>query len=270
MHCSDAIPSRSSIPRGEFFDSFFDSSPLIIQQTCGSWPAVSHWSHDSFAADYGETLVWKEQFDPNSAQSSLEQTLNQEPQQCSIREFLQLGVNKFPLQTVREAREFFEQEQIVEELSNLKPFGRLERVDEEQALGLWFSFAGQTFPFQCIDSHLLLVQLSGKQTIKLFSPDEAKYLYLEDRTKIADDPRAETFDEEEVHDWMHHMRWSAVNPYSPDFTSFPLFKETSFLEGALMPGDLLYVPSAWWQAIETNADSIALTVELDEELFLRG
>jgi cupin-like protein len=67
----------------------------------------------------------------------------------------------------------------------------------------------------------------GPKRFLLYSPDQAKSLYVLDKT-------------------YRRGRLAAVQPWNPDYKRFPLFEHARALEIILQPGDLLLIPSGWF------------------------
>jgi len=70
-------------------------------------------------------------------------------------------------------------------------------------------------------------QVTGKKTIYLYDPDEAKNLYMFLATH--GEP----------------LNFSQVNFLNPDFNKFPLFESATALVGELEEGDMVYIPRYW-------------------------
>ena len=82
---------------------------------------------------------------------------------------------------------------------------------------------------------VLLHQIHGRKSVRLFSPADTAYLYMNDerRSQVLD------FDQ-------------------PDVDRYPLVRRASAWETVLEPGDVLFLPSYWWHEIRVAEPSISL------------
>ncbi|XP_076458446.1 tRNA wybutosine-synthesizing protein 5-like [Babylonia areolata] len=82
----------------------------------------------------------------------------------------------------------------------------------------------------------LLIQVTGKKRVVLFSPQEAEKLYLEgDKSSVLDIDQ-------------------------PDLHRFPLFGEALRVEGRLQPGDILFIPALWFHNVVSEEFGVAVNV----------
>jgi hypoxia-inducible factor 1-alpha inhibitor (HIF hydroxylase) len=57
-----------------------------------------------------------------------------------------------------------------------------------------------------------------------------------------------------------HDRQSQVNFDDPDLDKFPRFRQALGYEAVVGPGDLLYIPINWWHYIESNSNSMTVSL----------
>lgn len=92
----------------------------------------------------------------------------------------------------------------------------------------------------------LLVQVTGRKKVVLFSPREAGNLYLSgDKSRVLDID-------------------------SPDLSTFPLFSRVTRHECHLEPGDVLFIPALWFHNVVSLDFGVAVNVfwkNLDENLY---
>lgn len=82
---------------------------------------------------------------------------------------------------------------------------------------------------------VLLHQIHGRKSVRLFSPADTAFLY------------------------MNEERRSEVPDYDqPDVERYPLIAHASAWETVLEPGDVLFLPSYWWHEIRVAEPSISL------------
>jgi hypothetical protein len=82
---------------------------------------------------------------------------------------------------------------------------------------------------------LLICQLKGVKKIILFTPNQGKYLYL-DNTKTK----------------------SGISFWTDDLLKYPLLEQTKYVEIVLYPGQMLYVPYQWYWASINEEDSFTI------------
>lgn len=82
---------------------------------------------------------------------------------------------------------------------------------------------------------VLLHQIVGRKSVRLFSPADTAYLYMNDERRS------------EIPDYDH-----------ADADRFPLVRKASAWEAVLEPGDVLFLPSYWWHEIRVAEPSVSL------------
>lgn len=93
----------------------------------------------------------------------------------------------------------------------------------------------------------LIYQIHGRIKVILISPRYTKYLYKSNHFK-------------------NGSVLSKVNFWNPDLKRYPLFNKAQYIEILLYPGQILYIPSYWWYAIENLDNSISISIK-SENIF---
>jgi len=108
------------------------------------------------------------------------------------------------------------------------------------ATNLWISGKGCKTPLHFDSTHNFLVQIKGRKNVMLFHPDQGLNLYPA------------------LDDVLPHC--SRVNVFAPDAAVFPLYAkaEEHKIEVCLDEGDILYIPTGWWHAVESLEVSISV------------
>ncbi len=114
----------------------------------------------------------------------------------------------------------------------------LDQKAELDALNLWFGAAGCISPLHFDKSDNFLAQIMGTKRLFLFAPSDGENLY----------PNRETS--------TPHV--SRVDAFRPDYDAFPRFADAQAFETVLGPGDILFIPTGWWHAVETVETSFSL------------
>ncbi|XP_033100128.1 tRNA wybutosine-synthesizing protein 5-like isoform X2 [Anneissia japonica] len=82
----------------------------------------------------------------------------------------------------------------------------------------------------------ILIQVNGRKRVVLFSPKDALNLYL-------------VGDKSEV-----------IDIDNPDYTKYPLFKNATWHECLLEPGDVLFIPALWFHNVTSLDFGVAVNV----------
>ena len=94
---------------------------------------------------------------------------------------------------------------------------------------LWMGAAGQRSTIHNDNYHNLNAQLYGRKKFLLFSPEQHTQIYAAA---------------------MNETCWaSPVDPESPDYMQYPLFRDAEAREAILDAGDMLYIPIFWWHYV---------------------
>ena len=97
---------------------------------------------------------------------------------------------------------------------------------EEVDVNAWFGPCGTISPLHQDPKHNFLAQVVGQKYIKLYSTKHSANVY--------------------PHEGHLMFNTSQVDVEKPDYTSFPLFKDTPHLECILREGEMLYIPPKYW------------------------
>ncbi len=90
-----------------------------------------------------------------------------------------------------------------------------------------------------------LCQIYGKKKIYLWSPNDTKYMYKSDKyEKCAGLSKINLWDKNNV-------------------ANYPLFNKAKYIEVILNPGEIIYIPSYWWHAVENITDNLAISVRYE-------
>jgi hypothetical protein len=95
---------------------------------------------------------------------------------------------------------------------------------------LWVGAKGNVTPLHFDLSHNLLVQVAGRKSLRLFSPEQSGLLYPFPRqSKVP------------------HV--SQVDLQHPDLTRFPKFAQARSIEVLLEEGQMIFLPILWWHEV---------------------
>jgi hypothetical protein len=110
----------------------------------------------------------------------------------------------------------------------------LDATRQLKVVNLWFGGRGCRSPLHNDRPDNFFCQVFGSKRIILFPPDEAEHL-----CPFRDDDR--------------RSHCSQIDVFNPDEKRFPSYKiaRRKMFVSQVDPGDMLYIPSKWWHAVES-------------------
>jgi ribosomal protein L16 Arg81 hydroxylase len=262
------VEKVKQMTRDGFFSHFYRQQPVILCGAIDHWRAVREWSPELLKQRYGDTPVRVDHYDPNLNSTFLDQHIDYVHKHIPLREYLD-SLDLGQRYAMRENEDLLAKHpELVEEMDQFRPFGRGEH-GEEPYIALWFGPAGDFTGLHIDIGESQLFQLYGRKRFIIFAPDQTPFLYEEGNEKLQQLEASSRIDPEDLDVFQNYIRWSAVNPLRPDYERYPLSAQAGYLDGWVEPGEVVYVPSGWWHAVQYLTVSISVTKSLDEEGFLR-
>ena len=225
------IPRISQISREEFLREYEQKGrPVIIENQVG-WDALDVFTPQWFKQNLGDlrfNAVVKlptvgapgfEYVDTALRNVSLAEfvdMMEESPDPCYIR---QSNVKNFP-----GCEEYFD-------FADLVPLEGLESVPN-----LWLGSSNTKSSLHFDQNSSLFVQAYGHKRVKLYAPQDAKFLYP----------------------FPDNIGTSQVDPYNPDLAAHPLFAQAQCYEAVIGPGDFLLIPKTWWHQLTSLDPSISI------------
>ena len=237
----DDSPASSSIKRVSavnlsrtlFDNEYWGREPIIISDVVSSWKAYGRWNP-----------------------GYLRRTVRSNPTSVHYNEkgIFDLGAGKTYLLPFGQCVDLIESAQghmyYIQQRSLLMDFpDLLADIDlpylldggkRLQVINLWFGGRGCKSPLHHDRSDNFLAQVYGSKHVILYSPRNTRGLY----------PFRESF----------RSHCSQVNVFEPDDETFPLYSSVKALRKAfrLNAGEMLYIPSRWWHAVDSLEVSISV------------
>lgn len=247
------LERKSNISIKEFEDSYLSANkPVIITDAMNNWEIFKKWSSDYFCEHFGdqETQLYDDLFNCIGI--------------VQLREYIRRyfgNNNKDTHETIPyirwytrlKDRDFVWADSFFDKIKDdwqlpyflpnsnyLLPFCPPSKnvspvCDNFPAKGIFISAKGAktSLHFDPWCSDAVLCQVYGKKNIVMYSPDQKKYLYKEDK---------------------------CINIEEPDLREFPHFLKSSptFID-VLNPGEIVFFPHGWLHHVYTSSDSISLT-----------
>lgn len=121
---------------------------------------------------------------------------------------------------------------------------------QEPLLNAWLGPKGTKTPLHTDPYYNILCQVVGYKYVRLYAPSESEKLY----------PRIQKDDTGIAMENTSHVDVSAARSGEVAVAEeFPLFKDASFVEAVLGPGECLFVPAGWWHYVEGLTTSFSVS-----------
>jgi lysine-specific demethylase 8 len=228
-------PTRTQIPRVSGADIAptlaecrRERRPLILEGAAADWKAVKRWSPAYLAETVGDIQVT-----PSVGLPDTEVPYNHRDkdfrQSMTVRAFVEL------MQT---GDRCYIDQLSVHNLPNLErdfDFEALSPPDIKACI-LWVGASTRSgLHFDYVDN--LFAQVHGTKLVIVAAPEEAHHLHIfpDSHTK------------------------SQIAPEHPDLEAHPRFALATLAQAILQPGDILYLPRAWWHYFASSESSISLS-----------
>lgn len=239
------ITRRGDLGYEEFVQKYRNPRvPVILTDAITQWPALSKWSPEFFKARYYSTPV---------AIAGRYATDNAERR--SLGETLDAIVNSSPSKPAPYLRNQNLIDLYPELRDDVAPVpvytlpnwldgplsGKLDTRFRRGHPEVQISGPGAAFPSMHYDYgyiHTFLSQIYGRKKIKVFSPDQSRFVYPEPGDKH------------------HGSRIPDID--NVDLEQFPLFARAVPMVAELEPGDTMFMPAGWWHT--TRTPSVSITV----------
>nr|ACO15302.1 JmjC domain-containing protein 5 [Caligus clemensi] len=234
---------RPSIPKIQClqtldFETFVEKyketqTPVIIKGLANNWPARAKWSIPYIRSIAGYRTVPIE-IGSRYTDGNWTQRL------MTINAFIDQFIDS-PSQTTG----YLAQHNLMDQVSDLKedietPDYCFSGEEDSEDVNFWFGPCGTVSPLHTDPKHNILTQVVGYKYVRLYDPDQTKYLY--------------SYSEEDL-----MSNTSQIDIENPDFNEFPEFRHALGLQGILEPGDALYIPPKMWHYVKSLSLSFSVS-----------
>lgn len=210
--------------------------PLVFPGAASHWPAMTRWSFDSFAKQFGDQMV---EVAKTPDRLVLDKHGGRVPRvTMRLADYIghHLG-NRAP-----DAGYYYLSKCRIEDLSTVLvedlDLGSAEVNRADEARFVWLAPRGAVTPLHWDLPDNTFVQIVGRKKWRIFAPGQGRVLYPHARLSRG-----------------HHV--SRVDAARPDRSQFPRFPAQPDLEFVLNPGDVLCLPGGWWHHVEAMDASIS-------------
>lgn len=227
-----------NLPPERFFaEYYYLNRPVVLRGLMDDWPALGLWNPETFDQRYGQVVV--EVSSDRTGDPKFEERFEQHRKEMTMSDLIRLiqtdiGNDVYIVAKNRllERPEFAD---LLQEFKYRK--GYFTPPQSGNGARIWFGGAGTITPLHHDASNILFAQVYGRKLVRLISPLEIGNVYND------------------------RACFSAVDIDSPDFISFPRFKNILMLEVVVEPGDFLFFPIGWWHAVRSLEISISLSFQ---------
>ena len=225
--------------------------PVLIEGLVNTWPAADKWTAEFFYQNWADRDVPIAMLhDGNYAKAELiNMPLGEYLQRIGATNPADTTGSSFSDANVSDAshesknRYYLAQVSLEQNFPELLEDISIPEFFRSETAGSTFLYAGGT-PFSQLHYHpfgsATLSVLSGAKRVRLFAPDQGRYLYP--HSMLSGKPH-----------------FSLTHHKDPDPEEFPEFSKAKFIEITVMPGEMLFFPMYYWHSIENIGFSISAT-----------
>lgn len=228
---------EENLSREEFLELYYSKNiPVVINGLMKNWPALNLWTLDYLKSKFGNEIV-EIQMGRNS-DPIYEENSDYLKQKISFGEYidmiLQGGETNDYYMTAN--NHVIENAKMKALLSDIEIFPEFLRPDHKPSeLFFWLGPAGTITPLHHDRQNIFMAQVMGRKLIKLVAPEQTHLVYN------------------------HRTVFSQVDCENPNFERFPLFQKATVITGVLNPGQVLFLPNAWWHYVRALDISTTVT-----------
>jgi len=223
-------------PEEFFADYYFANRPVVIRGALKDSPAVRTWTPELLRQRYGKVEV--DVTSGRDADGDYERNFRRTLRKVSMAELVDRVLGGPSNDTYLVARNyFFDQEALRPLRAQLQPPSGIVNTDDEGAgtVKFWFGPDGTVTPLHFDEHSILFAQIYGRKRFWFVPPFDSDKVYMRDRF------------------------YSAVDVEAPDLAQFPAFGKASVALVEVGPGDLLFIPVAWWHHVRSLSASMSAT-----------
>lgn len=232
------VPIEMNIEPVAFFEEYYSRNrPVIIKGIAERWLAFGKWTLHYLRTEFGSSIV---KYQCRDVRANHLQAFYENGQTGALSSYLDLIESESP-----ESRKYYLMSQ--DKLLRRVAFRRLLKdidcsiggIFSESAksddIHLWLGPKGSVTPLHRDQNNIYLAQILGRKRVRLLSSLALDRVYNEQG---------------------HH---SLINLDAIDLERFDRARNLKFMEAVIAPGDLLFIPVAWWHHVTSLDISISIS-----------
>lgn len=241
------IPARAILPVPRIYRPDPDvfekeyaarSLPVIIQGVASEWPACGRWTPERIIRECGRHEVKITRYEGNSKNTPT-------PVQMPVGEFVEAVSQRKPGSEVLA----WNGELVADSLPELAAELRLPYLVRTKSSDTVAFIAGpREWPYRHVCNqfhyhpglHAFAAQVQGRKIFRLYGPAETRALYPPSW-------------------WARIPFRSHIEIHRDDLSSYPLLPQAVCYEAILEPGEMLFIPAAWWHLVGNEEFAVLIT-----------
>jgi ribosomal protein L16 Arg81 hydroxylase len=232
------VPIETNIEPIAFFERYYTRNrPVILKGIAERWPAFEKWTLDYLRGEFGSTIV---KYQCRDVSANHLQAFYENGQKGTLSSYLDLIESDGP-----ESRKYYlmSQDKLLRRVAfrrllkdvNCSIGGIFSEATKSDYIHLWLGPKGSVTPLHRDQNNIYLAQILGRKRVRLLSSLALDRVYNKQG---------------------HH---SLINLDAFDFEKFDRAKDLRFLDAVIEPGDLLFIPVAWWHHVTSLDISISIS-----------
>ncbi len=235
---SSRIDRVETITPQEFLEKYYvTNTPLIMTGMMKNWQALSKWTPQYFADNFGDVVV---SIQTNRSTNPLYEIESEKHRsEMTLKAYVDLILQHSP------TNDFYmtanngnlDRPEFKPLFADMELFPGLCKQEEcPGAIFFWLGPQGTITPLHHDPCNLMMAQVYGRKKWQIISPHYTPQMYN------------------------YRGVFSAVDLTNPDYNRYPLFREVHIIEEVLEPGDLIFMPVGWWHFVEALDISISVSM----------
>lgn len=222
------VPVEDSIDPSSFFETYYTANrPVVLKGIVNKWPAFDKWNMDFFRQEFGDKVIKYQCRDLSEDHVNAFFDNSREGTLSSYIDLIEEGgpdTRKFYLMSQDKLFRRIAFQSLLKDI-DCSVGGILNESNKAQNTYFWLGPKGVITPMHRDQNNIYLAQIIGRKKVKLVSPLSIDRIY---------------------NSTGHH---SDINFDAIDFNKFKRAQELRVLEVTISPGDLLFIPVAWWHHV---------------------
>lgn len=228
----EEIPRVENLSEDEFVHNYLRKCrPVVIENAARDWNATRTWSFDFFRSLPTDFMVTLEEGNVMQEETTF--------RKITFREYLDEIENPKPLNGRIPYLSVFNIFQHFPQLKADVDFSAMANHKLINHPAGWIGRGGTVTGYHIDWADNIFVQIVGSKFVKLVSPDQRRLMYPSSK-------------------YDSNTLMSSVNADNYDPVCHPEFKKVNALYTTIKPGEMLFIPRAWWHYVRSLSPSISV------------